>query len=47
MKIALVEAGSRGFHVFKKFVLPRLGLPIMGAILRDLGHQVKVFCEDF
>jgi len=46
MKIALIEPGAPGYHVFKKFVLPRLGLPIIGAILRKLGHEVKIYCED-
>ncbi|HUT21979.1 MAG TPA: radical SAM protein [Candidatus Bipolaricaulota bacterium] len=46
MQIALIEPRSPGLNVFKKFVLPRLGLPILAAILRDMGHTVKVFCED-
>lgn len=46
MKVALIEPGAPGYHVFKKFVLPRLGLPILGAILKNLGHEVRIFCED-
>jgi len=44
--IVLIEPGAPGFHVFSRFTLPRLGLPVLGAILRDLGYEVKIFCED-
>ncbi len=45
-KIIGIESASPGFHVFSAFKLPRLGLPIMGTILRDKGYLVKLFCPD-
>ena len=47
MRIALIEPRSPGYHVFSNALLPRLGLPILGAILRDEGHQVRVYCQEF
>jgi radical SAM superfamily enzyme YgiQ (UPF0313 family) len=46
MKITLVEPRSADWHVFSDFPLPRLGLPIIGAILKERGHTVQIFCED-
>lgn len=46
MKITLIEPGSPGFHVFSKYPIPRLGLPMIGTILRDMGHEVTILCED-
>jgi len=46
-RIVLIEAGAPGFHVFSRFRLPRLGLPILGRILsQDHGYDVTIFCED-
>ncbi len=45
-KIVGIEPPPSGFHVFSAFKLPRLGLPIIGTILRDKGYQVKLFCPD-
>jgi len=45
-KIIGIEPAPPGFHVFSAFKLPRLGLPIIGTILRDKGYQVKLFCQD-
>ncbi len=45
-KIIGIEPAPPGFHVFSAFKLPRLGLPILGTILRDKGYQVKLFCQD-
>ncbi len=45
-KIIGIEPGPPGFHVFSAFKLPRMGLPIMGTVLRDKGYQVKIFCSD-
>ncbi len=45
-KIVGIEPGPPGFHVFSAFKLPRMGLPIMGTVLRDKGYQVKIFCSD-
>jgi len=45
-KIIGIEPAPPGFHVFSAFKLPRLGLPIIGTILRDKGYQIKLFCQD-
>lgn len=45
-KIILIEPKASGLHIFSKFFLPRLGLPLLGAILKKAGHEVKIFCED-
>jgi radical SAM superfamily enzyme YgiQ (UPF0313 family) len=44
-RITLIEPESRGYHWFTGIPLPRLGLPILGAILKSRGHDVEVFCE--
>lgn len=41
-KILLVEPDPPGFHVFSRFKMPRLGLPLLGAILRQLGYEVLI-----
>jgi len=46
MKIALIEPMAPGYHIYSYAALPRLGLPILGAILRNRGHQVRVYCQD-
>ena len=45
-KITLIEPKPPGYHVFSKFKLPRLGLPILGAMLKSKGHEVRIYCED-
>jgi radical SAM superfamily enzyme YgiQ (UPF0313 family) len=45
-KIVGIEPAPPGFHVFSAFKLPRLGLPIIGTILRDKGYEVRLFCQD-
>ena len=46
MKIVLIEPKSPGYHIYSYAVLPRLGLPVLGTILRDRGHQVRIYCQD-
>ncbi|MFC1654484.1 B12-binding domain-containing radical SAM protein [Myxococcota bacterium] len=43
MRISLIEAKPTSYNGFEKFVIPRLGLPIMAAMLKKLGHDVKVY----
>jgi radical SAM superfamily enzyme YgiQ (UPF0313 family) len=43
MKISLIEAKPASYNGFEKFVIPRLGLPIMAAMLKQQGHDVKVY----
>jgi anaerobic magnesium-protoporphyrin IX monomethyl ester cyclase len=45
-KIIGIEPAPPGFHVFSAFKLPRMGLPIMGTVLKDKGYQVRIFCSD-
>jgi radical SAM superfamily enzyme YgiQ (UPF0313 family) len=45
-KIIFVEPKAPGFHIYSKWSLPRLGTVMLGTILRDLGHEVKVYVED-
>ncbi|MBW2999047.1 cobalamin-dependent protein, partial [Candidatus Woesearchaeota archaeon] len=43
MKISLIEPKPQGYNVFEGFVMPRLGLPIMAAMLKQQGHDVNVY----
>jgi anaerobic magnesium-protoporphyrin IX monomethyl ester cyclase len=43
MRISLIEARPATYNVFQQFVIPRLGLPIMAALLKQKGHDVKVY----
>ncbi len=45
-EIVLIEPKSPGEHFFRFAKLPRLGTPLLGAILKKLGYRVKIFCED-
>jgi len=45
--VVLIEPGAPGLHVFSKFKLPRLGLPLLGAILREhFGITPKIYFEE-
>ena len=44
-KVALIEPRAPRFHMFSHARLPRLGLPLLGTILRDRGLSVAVYCE--
>ncbi|MEW6554392.1 MAG: radical SAM protein [Actinomycetota bacterium] len=47
MKITLIEPKAPGVHVYAKYKLPRLGLPILGAMLeRDLGIRPKIYFQE-
>lgn len=45
-KIVLVEPRPPGFHIYSFTKLPRLGLPMLGVILEQRGHNVTIYCED-
>ncbi|MFA4973810.1 MAG: radical SAM protein [bacterium] len=45
-KIVFIEPSAPGFHIYKKWGLPRLGTLILGAILKKAGYEVKIFLED-
>ncbi len=43
MRIRLIEPAPRGMNTFSMILLPRLGLPIIAATLRQHGHDVKIY----
>ena len=45
MRVCLVEPRPAGHNVYEFALLPRLGLPLMGAMLSSAGHDVKIYCE--
>jgi len=45
-RIVGIEPGSPGLHIFSKFRLPRLGLPLLGKILALEGYEVRIYCQD-
>lgn len=45
MKISLIEPEAAGYHIFTKFPLPRLGLPIIATMLARKGHDVRFYCD--
>ena len=45
MKIALIEPNAPDYHIYSAWAIPRLGLPVLGTILREQGHQVKIYHE--
>lgn len=45
--VALIEPGSPGLHVFSKYKLPRLGLPILGALIqKELDIPTKIYFQE-
>ena len=46
-KVTLIEPQSPGYHVYSRFPLPRLGLPILGAMLKQRDIDVSIYCQDF
>ena len=47
MKIILIEvAEPKIFNIFRMQKMPRLGLPIIGKILQNLGHEVVIYVEN-
>lgn len=44
-KVVLVEPKSSILDFFSFVKIPLLGLPILGAILKKMGLEVKIFCE--
>ena len=45
MQIHLVEPAPAGHNVYDLSRLPRLGLPLIGTLLEELGHDVRISCE--
>jgi len=47
MKITLIEPKAPGWHIYHKFKLPRLGLPLLGALLeRELGIRPTIYFQE-
>jgi radical SAM superfamily enzyme YgiQ (UPF0313 family) len=47
MKVTLIEPKTAGVHVYSRFKLPRLGLPLLGAILeRELGIRPVIYFQE-
>ncbi len=44
--VVLIEPRSPGYHVYSMIHLPRLGLPILGAILKRAGYDVTILHEE-
>ncbi|MGE5370895.1 MAG: B12-binding domain-containing radical SAM protein [Solirubrobacterales bacterium] len=42
MRVTLIEPRAPGRHVYSNVKMPRLGLPLLGTMLRSLGHKVRV-----
>ena len=45
VKIRLIEPKAPGLNVFDRALLPRLGLPLIGRVLADHGHDVRIYVE--
>jgi radical SAM superfamily enzyme YgiQ (UPF0313 family) len=45
-KIIFIEPKAPGFHIYSKWSLPRLGAVFLGTVLKELGHDVKVYVEE-
>ena len=45
-KIVLCEPKSPGYNVYSFLKLPRLGLALLGAILKQAGYEVVIFAEN-
>ena len=45
-KIIFIEPKAPGFHIYSKWSLPRLGAVFLGTVLKELGHEVRVYVEE-
>lgn len=45
LKIALVETSSPSTHVYSRTYLPRVGIPTLGAIMKNLGHDCDLWFQ--
>jgi radical SAM superfamily enzyme YgiQ (UPF0313 family) len=46
-RVVLIEPKPPGYHVYSRIALPRLGLPLIGAMLKQRGIDVTIYCQDF
>ncbi len=45
LRIALVEAGTPSTHIYSMAHLPRIGIPTMGAMLKDRGYECDLWFQ--
>ncbi len=45
-KMVFIEPKSPNLHIYSKFVIPRLGILILGTIMKQLDWDVRVFIEE-
>jgi anaerobic magnesium-protoporphyrin IX monomethyl ester cyclase len=46
MNIIGIEPKSPGLHIFSQSYVPRLGLPQLLTIAKNMGHNCEIFCEE-
>ena len=44
-RIALVEASAHSTHIFSRTYLPRVGIPTLGALLKEHGHACDIWFQ--
>ena len=44
-RVVLLEPQAPGIHIYSRFGLPRIGVVLLGTILRELGYEVTVMVE--
>ncbi len=44
--IALIEPKAPGYHIFSHLFLPRLGLPLLAAIMKQRGYRVSIYYQE-
>ena len=45
MRITFIEPVAPGLHIYSFQKLPRLGLPLLGTLLKERGHEVRIYSE--
>lgn len=45
-KIVFIEPKAPNLHIFSRFPLPRLGIIILGTMMKNRGWEVDVFVEE-
>lgn len=46
-KVILIEPSEKTHNVFSYVKMPKLGLPILGSVLKSCGFEVEIFVEKF
>src|SRR3990170_6139864 len=45
VRITFIEPAAPGFHVYSFVRQLRLGLPLLGALMKARGHEVRIYAE--